>query len=491
MKTNSKILIIFMMTAVLLFGCKKENNSTSAEKENTSNVNSGVSVEEDSNKTAPVVAEHLKSVDGAKIGSQSSYVVDREVWKDFVDEKHIDFAKRYEFGIHVPRILLDSEDAKAANDEIDGLVQSIKDLYEANKQNMEEFDTGVYSTFSVYQDENVLSVMIKSSNIWEGTLPQFTVFNFSLPDGKLIADDALMQTLGVEKDEILGMIENSLREEHAIDTSIYYRDITDSSYMYNLSNYTGLVFNDLWDHYNSKSRQIFLDEVGTPTFLFAGYASAEMGQSPAILKLRSNRFDSNPISEDYLRMARRLGIDPTDPNQKAFVIYLGSAFDETTLKDPLAKLYAWTAVFSNYEDPRMLIAMKQSEDDDRPYLIGEEYYLLIPKYKNASVSLKELEISEDGNLEEVDNPYLDSISCSGTTFICQNRSDIAPNGKITLRYRDDVLEFSPSISLKDGSLVLPEEVTDGEAILDWNRVIEEDAYSRILFERVRSIMGLG
>lgn len=476
---------------MLLSGCKKENNATNAEKEDTSNANSVVSMVEDSNKTAPKVAENLRPVDGAKIGSLSSYVEDREVWTDFVDEKHLDFAKRYDFGIHVPRILLDSEDAKAANDEIDELVKSIKDLYDTNKKHMEDFDTGIYASFSVYQDENVLSVMIKNSNIWEGTFPQFTVFNFSLPDGKLIADDELMKTFGVEKDEILGMIENSLREEHSIDTNIYYRDVTDSSYLYNLNNCTGLVLNDLWDNYNSKSHQIFIDEVGMPTFIFARYTSAEMGQSPAILKLRSNRFDSNPISDEYLRMARRLGVDPKDPNHKAFVIYLGSAFDETTLKDPLVKLYAWTAVFSNYEDPRMLLAMKQSEDGNRPYLIGEEYYLIIPKYKNASVSLKELEISEDGNLKEVDNPFLDSISCSGTTFICQNRSDIAPNGKITIRYRDDVLEFSPSISLKDGSPMLPEEVTDAEAILDWKSLINEDTYSRLMFERILSIMGRG
>lgn len=156
MKKNYRFLIVFMVAAVLLSGCKKENHSTNAGKGNKNNTNS---VTEDSKKTASKAKENLKPVDGARVGSLSSYVQDREVWKDFVDKKLINFAKRDEFGIHVPKILLDSEDAKAANDKIDGLVKSIRDKYDANKKNMEGFEIGIYSSFSVYQDENVLSVM--------------------------------------------------------------------------------------------------------------------------------------------------------------------------------------------------------------------------------------------------------------------------------------------------------------------------------------------
>lgn len=488
MKKNSRLFMIFIVAAVLFSGCNKENQPTNAKKEHTDHSNS---VAENSSKPASKVAKNVKPVAGAKIGSLSSYVEDREVWKDIVDKKYIDFAKRNEFGIHVPRILLGSEDAKAANNELDGLVKRIKDVYDSNKKYMEGFDTGIYTSFSVYQDENVLSVMIKNANIWEGELPQYTVFNFSLPDGKFIDDDELMNNFGVEKGELLGIIENSLREKQSVDTSIYFRNVTDSSYIYNPNNYTGLIFNDLWDHYSPKSRQIFIDEVGAPFIVFTQYSSAEMGKSPAILKLRSDEFGSNPISDEYLRMARRLGIDPNDKKHKAFVIFLGSASDEASLKDPLAKLYAWTSVFSNDEDPNMLIAMKESEGGNMPYLIGEECYLIIPKYRNASVSIKELEPMENGQLKELKNAYLDNLSATGVTFVCQNISDIAPNGKITIRYRDDVLEFSPSISLKDGSLMLPDQVTNGEDVLDWKSLVKKDDYSYPMFERIQFIMGVG
>lgn len=490
MKRNFKFLIIFMVAIVLLAGCKNSNSSPKVENKNT-NTNTNANSAVENSKETSKVKENVKSVDGAIIGSISSYVEDREIWKDFLDKKYIDSAKREDFGIHVPRILLDSKDAKAANDEIDGLVKDIKDLYTTNKKDIVDDDSGIYSYFSVYQDEHLLSVMVEVSNIWEDEVPIYKVFNFSLSDGKFINDEELMKSMGVEKEEILGMIENSVSEEQSLDTKLYYRDVTDSSYVYNPSNHTGKILNDLWDNYDYKNRQIFIDEVGTPTLAFTQSLDVDMGQLPGLLKLKIDRFDKSEISDEYLRMARRLGVDPKDEKCKAFVIYLGSCYDENTLKEPLAKLCVWTSIFTNYEDPNMLISMKDGEVGDKPYLNGEECYLVIPKYKNASVSLKELELSEDGKLKEVENLYLDDISSSGITFVMQNISDIAPNGKITIRYRDDAFEFSPSISLKDGSLILPEEVKDGEEILDWNSLVNKEFCSYMMFNRIMSIMGKG
>ncbi len=493
MKRNFKFLIIFMVAMALLAGCKNGNSSPKVENKDASAnsvEDSKDSDEKSSGKQDSNVTENLKPVDGAVIGSMSSYVEDREIWKDFVDKKYIDFAKRDDFGIHVPRILLDSKDAKAANDEIEDLVKDIKDLYTTYKKDMVD-DIGIYSSFSVYQDEKMLSVMVEVSNIWEEELPIYKVFNFSLPDGKFINDEELMKSMGVEKEEILGMIENSVSEQQSMDTKFYYRDVTDSSFIYNPSNHTGKILNDLWDNYDYKNRQIFIDEVGTPTLAFTQSLNVDMGQLPALLKLKIDRFDKSEISDEYLRMARRLGVDPKDEKCKAFVIYLGSCYDENTLKEPLAKLCVWTSIFTNYEDPNMLISMKDGEVGDKPYLNGEECYLVIPKYKNASVSLKELELSEDGKLKEVENLYLDDISSSGITFVMQNISDIAPNGKITIRYRDDTFEFSPSTSLKDGSLILPDEIIDGEKILDWNSLVNKEFCSYMMFNRIMSIMGKG
>lgn len=197
--------------------------------------------------------------------------------------------------------------------------------------------------------------------------------------------------------------------------------------------------------------------------------------------------DDKEISEEFLNVASKLGLDLHDNNKKAFIIFLGSMYDEKSLKEVLEKLYPFEKNFLNGIDPETILVMKEDESG-KTYLMGEECYLIIPKYKNASISLKELELSEDGNLKKVVNEYLDGLITNGATFICQNISDIAPNGKITIRYRDDAFEFSPSISLKDGSLILPNEIIDGEEILDWEKEIEEGKYSTDMFDRIMSIM---
>lgn len=494
MKRMSKVFVILGLATFIFTGCQKANDKVEPDAEVKHDTY--ISNKKDDTETQDKIYESklskkLKQVEGAKLGSLSSYVEDRQVWNDFIDKDHIEYAKLYDYGIHLPRILLESDDAKKANEEIDEIAARIKEKYEDHKKDIEGKEIGAYATFSVYQDEKVLSIMIENYDIWSGEFIRYKVFNFSLPDGNFISDDELMADLGVSKDQILPLVENSLREDQALYTSIYYRDTTDYSYIYNPSNYTGLVLNYLWDNYENKKGQIYIDEVGKPTFLFDQYKSSQMGYCSPILKLTTNAFDQNPISDEYIKMARKFGIDPNDDKYKAFMIYLGGAVDEDSLKDTLEKLDVWTSNLFNYKDPSMLVTIKESQVGDLPYLIGEECYLLIPKYKNASVALKELEISEDGKQKEVDNIYLDSNACCGPTFICQNMSDLGPNGKITIRYRDDVYEFSPSLSMKDGTMTLPDEVLNGEEVFDWSKQIQNEAYSPTMYDIMRSLIGVG
>lgn len=486
-----------IVALALLAGCQKGSTSAEGPRENASNAieanadNQKNEVREDSKKTSSKGKEDLKPVKGAIIGSMSSYVEDREVWNDFIDEKSKGSAKRDEFGLHLPRILLDSRDAKKANQEIDEIADNLRKIYQSGKGKMEEDETGIYSSFSVYQDDHVLSLMIEIYDTLYDDPPGYFAYNFSLPDGKFIDDYELMKNFGVEKDEILGIIEDSLREEQDWTTMNYNNDVLDYTFIYNQNNSTGLIFKEVWDNFKSNENKIYIDEVGKAHLLLSQYPIVNMVPCPVTLELKADRFNRDPISAEYLKMARKLGIDPKDKNHKAFIIHLGAAFDEESLSATLEKLSAWTTIFLNFDDPNMLVSMKQSEGGDMPYLNGEECYLIIPKYRNASVSLKELEISQDGKLKEVPNELLDFNACAGTTFVCQNISDIAPNGKISIRYRDDVIEFSPSISLKDGNLILPEGVTDAEEILDWKSLAQENIYSPRMFEIMKSIIGKG
>ena len=165
--------------------------------------------------------------------------------------------------------------------------------------------------------------------------------------------------------------------------------------------------------------------------------------------------------------------------------------DEYSLKDILLKLYPWQEVYYEYEDPSLLLNVSENEETFKHEINGQEYYLLIPKFKNATISLKELEISDGGELKEKPNYTLEKMSLTGPTVICQNISEIAPNAKIVLRYKDDIFEFSPSLSLKDGSVMLPDEIINAENILDWDMLSREEMFSNTIFEKIVPLMGRG
>ena len=161
MNKSFKCLAVLLITAVFLVGCQGQKDSFEGEKENVAHENPVKEkvdkekkdkeniAEKDSNEISSNQIENLKHIKGAKIGSLSSYVEDREVWDDLFAKRFLDSAERYGLGIHVPRILLDSSDAKIANKEIDSLVGKIKNTYEDNKDNMEGSDIGIRASFSV------------------------------------------------------------------------------------------------------------------------------------------------------------------------------------------------------------------------------------------------------------------------------------------------------------------------------------------------------
>ena len=506
MKKISKSIIIFMlMAALLLSSCQKtsdteetsetkETNTSSKtddKKDDDNDIDNGNAddANDDSGKTISKAKETLKYVKGAIYGSASSYVEDREIWNDFVDEKHIELVSGEGPGMHLPRILLDTDDAKKANKDIDKIEKDMRGLYKVHKKDINDEEVGIYAAFSVYQDESVLSLMVESYNFWESKNTSYYVYNFSLPDGKYITDAELMKHFGVEKDEILGLIESSLKDEHELEHKLYYMNVFDSSILNAPRSYTGVALNNLWDSYDPDAHHIYIDEVGEPHYIFK---KVEF-DSPLIadLKLKSNKLSENPISPEYIKMARKLGIDPEDDKYKALIINLGATFDEDSLKKTLQKLDPWENDFNNFEDPSMLLTVKYDDQDENPYLNGQECYLVVPKYKYASVALKELEISGGGKLKEKDNDYMDYIATAGPTFVLQNISEIAPNAKIVIKYRDDIFEFSPTISLDDGSMILPDEIYDAEDVLDWKNLIGEDAYSINFFDILNSMMPKG
>ena len=163
------MIIILVLALVLATSCKKdkpiEDTGFKDKKESAADDSKDVEDEEDektdnkkSAKAKP--KKDLNYVKGGDVGSVSSYVEDREIWKGFSDDRHIAIAKRINMGVHLPRILLDSADADEANAEIDKMAEDLMGMYEKYKDEPENFEIGFYASFSTYQDEDLLSIKV-------------------------------------------------------------------------------------------------------------------------------------------------------------------------------------------------------------------------------------------------------------------------------------------------------------------------------------------
>ena len=80
------------------------------------------------------------------------------------------------------------------------------------------------------------------------------------------------------------------------------------------------------------------------------------------------------------------------------------------------------------------------------YLSSGEYYLVIPRYSGMALSLyrNDMENSQPVLIYEDPDCQLFILQC--------NVSDIFPDATIRLTYEGETVEFSPFISLKDGSV---------------------------------------
>ena len=489
-KGLTKVVLLLVLVSVGLTSCKSSKLENLSSEINSQNKNEQEETEQKDNSSLER-NQQLEVVKGAKEGSLSNLVVDREMWNEFMDEKYFAQAKGPRDGFHIPKILLDSKDAQKANKEIEELANGLKRSYETYQDVANNNMLGIFSTFSVYQDEKILSVHIQYTDIDEADIDLSKIFNFSLPDGKLLSDDEVLENFGINSEDKISLMEEGISNDYKLYKEAYDRKVEDDSFIYNIGNLEGLSLNNLWDTANDGISKVFVDEVGRLMFLYTQYMNTEAGTFTEATELGKDSINRNPYLNEYIKMARELGVDVKDENKKAFMIYLGSSMDEYSLKDVLLKLYPWQEVYYEYDDPSLLLNIRENEETFKHEIMGEEYYLLIPKFKNTTISLKELEISDGGELKEVPNYTLEKISLTGPTVICQNISDTAPNAKIVLRYEDDVYEFSPSISLKDGSVMLPDEVINAESILDWNMLSRQEMYSTTIFDRILSLMGRG
>lgn len=491
-----KILLAILVLVLVTTACQKKSGfeettkgeTATQEEKTTTQVENNEKISETKNAT-----KEQAYVEGSTLGSsKSNFVVDREIWREILSEEDYYKANKPTEGLHIPKILIESEDGKKVNKEIDEEVENLKEIYKSIVEiggygDGEEL--GISATFSVYQNEEILSIHFVTENVFEVYLQKHKIYNFSLVDGKLIDDSELIKYLEIEENDLMTIMEDAIVNEYNKLSAYQKSNQEGVNFIYDTVNSVGLSLRNLWENFDLKKSNIFINEAGRPYFLFEEYGVSENESYTSLAPIEAKSITKNEYSEVYLRMAKELGINPDDKNNKGIMVYLGAGYDEESIKEVLKKLYPWQIIFTDYQDPQLLLSIKENQDDFDIDLNGQEFYLLVPKWENATTSLEELELNKDGKLEKINNRYLNSAS-KGTVLICQNQSDLYPNAEITLQYRDEKIKFSPAISLKDGEVELPIEIYNGEKILDWDKVKDEN-YSWAILEKLLELMAKG
>ena len=95
-------------------------------------------------------------------------------------------------------------------------------------------------------------------------------------------------------------------------------------------------------------------------------------------------------------------------------------------------------------------------DKDPPihHFSGGDWYLIIPRYPDMAVELYRNDIETMGS-----ELVYEDASCGPFLIRC-NISDIFPDATIRLTYQGETVEFSPYISLEDGSVQVGEQGLD-------------------------------
>lgn len=139
------------------------------------------------------------------------------------------------------------------------------------------------------------------------------------------------------------------------------------------------------------------------------------------------------ISENQNKQSKKDNIMFAD-NQWYAVAYLGYGYIENM--DYYQEIYLDEEELTHY------------------YFSGEEYYLIIPRYAEMEVRLYRNDLETMGKTLEYECE-------AGKPFIVQcNVSDIFPDVTVELIYNGEAVEFSPYISLKDGSVQVGERGTN-------------------------------
>lgn len=342
--------------------------------------------------------------------------------------------------VKLPRVLGESEVASRINAEVDTIERALVTAFQTAAA--ERKAPGPEAHFDVYSSPTVLSLIVRYRLPRERE--EALVYNLDLETMAFLSQAELTRKLLGKEMDPWTMTENvrlAAREYHR------YANQTEAS---------ELVAQSMNLHAeNPPATRIFVfggDRLG---FIYP----LRMGSGGQRLTVAT--FNPQPVATqvnpDFAALAQAFEVN-TEGIQ-AFAIPLGYAYDTQSMRSLIFALFNGMETYHLNEVPAYYARM----DGDR--FAATQHYYLVPKDMHAIVKVTALDFSEAA-AAPVPNPAIPVKQFAGPVLISMNESDIMENAEITL----GDLTFAPFVSLKDGTLLLPDEVK--ELRFSWENVRE-------------------
>ena len=194
--------------------------------------------------------------------------------------------------LKVPFINIDNDAAKDVNKKIKLLYDNY--INQIEKHTIKDINNGIdevgiprfYIDYKTYINENVLSVIITHAGIGTTAVSfNYTSYNFSLKDGKLLSLNDIAKELGYNNDDVKEQLINKVENYHKSDVEINHeKSISFINKALDFSQKEGKIISDYEDN-SDDSLAFYVDNNNLNLITYIYVEQSELGKSPYIVSI--------------------------------------------------------------------------------------------------------------------------------------------------------------------------------------------------------------
>ncbi len=194
--------------------------------------------------------------------------------------------------LKVPFINIDNDAAKDVNKKIKLLYDNY--INQIEKYTIKDINNGIdevgiprfYIDYKTYINENVLSVIVTHASIGTTAVSfNYTSYNFSLKDGKLLSLNDIAKELGYNNDDVKEQLINKVENYHKSDVEINHeKSISFINKALDFSQKEGKIISDYEDN-SDDSLAFYVDNNNLNLITYIYVEQSELGKSPYIVSI--------------------------------------------------------------------------------------------------------------------------------------------------------------------------------------------------------------